>query len=300
MNEKLAALAAKYGVRFMGPLQNVSGDQIHPTAEGYAGLGRIPQTDAQREEYRRLHQETPSVSLYDRVLNAAGRGKGAVPPETLAAYKPLFDLIGRAEGTDGHGGYNGSFANGKYTQGEADVTTMTLDQVEALQTRMLEKQRADPNHRGYYSSAIGRYQFMHDTLLDMRRNYQIDGSEKFTPEMQDRLAFLRMKMSGGDDPDKLSHIWASLPAHRGDAESALHQRVGVGFDDLQSALTAVHGDPRYTGVRGIGPQASAGGDTNIDQIIINTQAADANGIARDMRTAIQRAQMTRQANTGLV
>jgi len=44
----------------------------------------------------------------------------------------------------------------------------------------------------YGSAAIGRYQFMDYTLKDMMNKYQISGDTIFSPEFQDKLAFLKL------------------------------------------------------------------------------------------------------------
>lgn len=38
------------------------------------------------------------------------------------------------------------------------------------------------------SSAIGRYQFMSYTLEDLAKKYNLNLNDKFSPELQDRLA----------------------------------------------------------------------------------------------------------------
>src|SRR5262245_3948170 len=67
------------------------------------------------------------------------------------ASEPILDLIGRSEGTDRN--YNETFGQGAFTAGAIDLTNMTLDEVDVLQTGML----AHPKNK-WNSSACGRYQ----------------------------------------------------------------------------------------------------------------------------------------------
>lgn len=91
----------------------------------------------------------------------------------------LLDFIGIAEWTWSN--YNAIYGNGK--QSEEKFTEMTLDEV--------------LNYQGKYkiwrwSAAIGRYQFMDYTLRSMMQRYDISGSTIFSPETQDKLAFLKL------------------------------------------------------------------------------------------------------------
>ena len=54
-------------------------------------------------------------------------------------YRPLLDLIGHAEGTDRKRGYNETLGYGAFTGGDVDLVTMTLEAIDALQTRMLNR-----------------------------------------------------------------------------------------------------------------------------------------------------------------
>ena len=54
-------------------------------------------------------------------------------------YRPLLDLIGHAEGTERKRGYNEMLAYGAFTGGDVDLVTMTLQEIDALQTRMLNR-----------------------------------------------------------------------------------------------------------------------------------------------------------------
>lgn len=59
-------------------------------------------------------------------------------PDKYYVYRPLLDLIGLTEGTDKGRGYNETLAYGRLTGGPVDLVGMTLSQIDALQTRMLQ------------------------------------------------------------------------------------------------------------------------------------------------------------------
>jgi hypothetical protein len=63
--------------------------------------------------------------------NAAARDKYWV-------YRPTLDLIGTSEGTDKGRGYNETLGYGAYTGGDVNLVGMTLDQIDKLQTKMLQ------------------------------------------------------------------------------------------------------------------------------------------------------------------
>jgi hypothetical protein len=91
----------------------------------------------------------------------------------------LLNFIGIAEWTWEN--YNAIYANGK--QNREKFTEMTLNEILSYQA----------NYKtSYGSAAIGRYQFMDYTLKDMMNKYQISGDTIFSPEFQDKLAFLKL------------------------------------------------------------------------------------------------------------
>ena len=105
-----------------------------------------------------------------------------------------------------------------YTGGNVELIGMTLDQIDALQTKMLKH----PGNK-WNSSALGRYQIVRTTLRKMRKELGLKGTEKFDAAMQDRLAVHLLKGRGldawasGKISDKqflanLANEWASLPS----------------------------------------------------------------------------------------
>lgn len=116
----------------------------------------------------------------------------------------FLDFIGAAEGTDRGRGYNETLGYGRFTGGPVDLTSMTLDEVDALQTRML---RHPENH--FNSSAAGRYQIVQRTLRSLRSQLGLSGSERFDERMQDMLA-TRLAMGRGANAAGLMNEWEGL------------------------------------------------------------------------------------------
>ncbi|MBR2692332.1 MAG: hypothetical protein IKE42_31125 [Aquamicrobium sp.] len=79
--------------------------------------------------------------------------------DAYAVYRPMLDLMGKSEGTDKGRGYNEALGYGAYTCGDVDLISMTLDQIEALQSKMLANRK-----NKLKSSAVGRYQIIRTTL----------------------------------------------------------------------------------------------------------------------------------------
>lgn len=141
--------------------------------------------------------------------------------------KVLRDFIGRAEGAD----YNTMYGGEKLP-----LTNMSINQA----IRMGQWNR-DVNKDKAYSSAIGRYQFMPDTLADAMKALGMSGDEIFDEATQDKLAdwLIDNRASGGKDAKALSQIWASLPMDEGGKSYYASDGVNkatVSWEEFQSIL----------------------------------------------------------------
>jgi hypothetical protein len=126
----------------------------------------------------------------------------------------LLDSIGEAEGASYNTLYGYAERPGGAFDG-TDVTKMSIQEVQDLQKKMVKNNGI--------SSAVGKYQFLQTTLREAVKALGISPDEKFTPEIQDRLALWLLQtrtdyqswLSGvGDDKkfqDQLAKIWASVP-----------------------------------------------------------------------------------------
>ncbi|RWB64374.1 MAG: hypothetical protein EOQ48_01785 [Mesorhizobium sp.] len=159
---------------------------------------------------------------------------------------PLLNLIGHTEGTDQGEGYNETLGYGAFTGGKVNLESMTLDQIDQLQTRML----SHPDNK-WNSSAVGRYQIIRTTLRDLRRDLGLSGDEVFDRRMQDRLGMALLEkrglsrwqsgqMSDAAFMNELAKEWASLPTPSG--RGAYNgQRAVVSPGGVLTALGQVKG-----------------------------------------------------------
>lgn len=165
-------------------------------------------------------------------------------------YRPILDLLGKSEGTDKGRGYNETLGYGAYTGGHKDLVSMTLAQIDALQTKML------PNKLN--STALGRYQIIRTTLRTIKKTLKLGNNELFNAEMQDRLACFLLGQRGIDKwiggslkedtlISNLAHEWASLPMPDGNSaygtvkkgDKHVKQKASVSVASVKSALAEV-------------------------------------------------------------
>lgn len=142
--------------------------------------------------------------------------------DTYRVYRPILELIKRAEGTaPPNREYNETLAYGDLTGGHVNLINMTLAEIDQLQTQMLRH----PNNR-WNSSALGAYQIVRTTLRQIKKTLKIADTKRFSPELQDRFGCFLLGRRGIDDwikgdlplghlIDALSQEWASLPTTEG-------------------------------------------------------------------------------------
>ena len=159
------------------------------------------------------------------------------------SYQPLLQLIAEAESSDN---YNAHFGNAASTNPR--FTDMSIAQVMDWQAKYIA--------RGNPSNAVGRYQIISPTLIDLVRQLQIDTHEKFNQSMQDRMAvalldrrggvhYVNNRLSRAQFAANLSQEWAALPKTIGNnPESSYYAGDGlnasrVSIDSLLGAITPV-------------------------------------------------------------
>jgi muramidase (phage lysozyme) len=159
-------------------------------------------------------------------------------------YRPTLDLIGKSEGTDKGRGYNETLGYGAYTGGAVNLVGMTLDQIDKLQTKMLQH----PKNK-LRSSAVGRYQIIRTTLRSIREQLGLTGGELYDAEMQDRLGCYLLGQRGIDKwlagrlsldslIRNLAQEWASIPKPDGKGHY-VGQNAGVSVSQVKAALAEV-------------------------------------------------------------
>jgi murein DD-endopeptidase MepM/ murein hydrolase activator NlpD len=154
----------------------------------------------------------------------------------------LGDLVGKLESG---GDYNKLVTpTGKGITPEKPITEMTLDEVSKLQTRM--KKSGD-----YPSTAVGKYQYLQDTLKDVAQQEGLDtATTKFTPEVQEQLFKRTLKNRGLEDyqsgkiskeefQNQLAMEFASIPV-----ATDVHRPAGKGYKERDIKA----GESYYSGV----------------------------------------------------
>ena len=153
----------------------------------------------------------------------------------------ILDFIRDTEvGTDDRAGYDIIYG---MNQGKLPkpVTSMTVDEVLASQASWSSR---------FGSSATGGYQFMRETLGDLKRELGLSGAQVLDPDLQDRLAYHLLKRRGYEAfiagtitntefGKRLAMEWASLPVLAG--TQGAHRRLSRGQsyyagDKLNKAL----------------------------------------------------------------
>lgn len=171
-------------------------------------------------------------------------------------YRPLIDLIGFTEGTappKGRG-YNETLAYGNMLDGkitgkgngvQVELVSMTLNEVDGLQTKMLR----DPDNKRLNSSAVGWGQIVRTTLRSIRKTLSLTGNELYDADMQDRLICYLLGVRGIDKYltgrlkedtliNNLAKEWASFPTTKGKGHYG-GQHAAVSPDRVRIALAEV-------------------------------------------------------------
>jgi conjugal transfer mating pair stabilization protein TraG len=155
----------------------------------------------------------------------------------------LLDLIAEPESG---GNYNAWY--GDAGQAQLDLSTLSVNQVRALQSELVRSQGG---------SAIGRYQLLDDTLDGLVDRLGLTGSEPFTPALQDRMALELARDAGMDAwiggrlsdtafAQNLAEIWAGLPKDASNAsryEGLQGNRARADWQAVLASLEAIRGRP---------------------------------------------------------
>ena len=166
-------------------------------------------------------------------------------------FRPLFDLLGKAEGTDWNAtrkrgrGYNETLSYGAYTGGNVELVSMTLGEIDRLQTQMLRH----PANK-WNSSALGRYQIVRTTLRKLKKTFGLGDSAKFDEGMQDYLClqllngrglqrYLNGTMSEDAFLNELAKEWASIPTTAGVGHYGNQKRTPVTPNQVRQVLHEV-------------------------------------------------------------
>lgn len=178
-------------------------------------------------------------------MNNVPTGAALSRADKYYVYRPMLDLIGFTEGTDKGDGYNETLSYGAYTGGDVDLVSMTLKELDALQTKMLQHPKNKWN-----SSAAGRYQIVRTTARSIRKSLGLNATELFNEEMQDRMAcyllgvrgidkYLAGRLSEDTLINNLAQEWASLPTTEGVGHYGNQSHTPVKPAKVRSVLALV-------------------------------------------------------------
>lgn len=155
----------------------------------------------------------------------------------------LLDFIAKVE-SDGN--YNAVIGNPHQDQ---DLARQTIRQIYSLQATLSRKSGR--------STAVGRYQFLNQTLRILVSHNSITETTKFTPELQDRLALQLLRRRGYNKwqhslitdvtfAHELSKEWASFPdpLNRGKShyDGVAGNHAAYSLDQVYDVLAALKDD----------------------------------------------------------
>lgn len=177
----------------------------------------VPELKAELDELAKLDQI--DKAFQQAVKNAKNpaeieeANRVAARARTVASYgdqKDFFSLVKRVESG---GNYNTTLDHGRWTNGPQNLTGMTLDQIIALQGRMLTPENRnlyrDKNGNPTGSSALGAYQITRRTLKGSMKALGLAGDTMFDEATQDAIARY-LARSRGNDVEGLRNEWEGL------------------------------------------------------------------------------------------
>lgn len=245
-------------------LKNI-GDGISALASGLLTLASLPKIDT-----KNLSQTAATLGAMNgiNIPSAPGGGGGGLStPMDKAGVAPgplpggvrgILEQISRGEGTSDEAarkrglasGYDVSLGYGAYGGGpDKPLSEMTLEEVQAYQKKML----ADPKNT-LNSSAVGKYQVISGTLKDAMKDLQLDPTQKFDQQTQDKIGEYLLKRRGLDKLQKgqISPEEFQLGLSK-EFASVADPRTGMGYyagqrtahttsAQIQAAISGLQGD----------------------------------------------------------
>ena len=201
-----------------------------------------------------------------------GTGRGNV--------SSLLDIIGRGESG---GNYNALVGGGS-----ANLTGMTIAEVQQLQSTMIKGGRP--------STAVGKYQMIAETLAAQVKKAGLDpNTTRFDQQTQDLLASQLVGQAGYGSKDpatvmkNLAGTWASLPqdmSGRGRYDGYNTNKANINPNDLMAAIQSGPRDSYSSALQGVNPSTVRANTAGTE-----TASAVANARTSNDLTVIQIAKM---------
>lgn len=204
-------------------------------------------------------------------------------------------LISRGEG--GYSSVNLGKSGG-YKAAERPLEQMTVNQVMEAQSK------------GEFNAA-GRYQIIGSTLKDAVKELNLKGTEKFDKATQDLIFekyLIENKRKAISDyiSGKSNDLFAALKeaskewASIADPETGLSHYAGIAGNKATVSVQEMTEKLQQARAQMTSNTNNVSSDVSVGTIVVNTQATDAPGIARDIGNALQSYQFANQANIGLM
>jgi len=177
----------------------------------------VPELKAELDELAKL--DTIDQKFQQMVKNAKTpadietANRIAERARTVAKYGDQKDFLSLVKRVESGGNYNATLDHGRWTNGPQNLTGMTLDQIIALQGRMLTPENRnlyrDKNGNPAGSSALGAYQITRRTLKGSMKALGLAGDTMFDETTQDAIARY-LARSRGNDVEGLRNEWEGL------------------------------------------------------------------------------------------
>ena len=183
---------------------NVNGYKVNPPAieEDLAAQAPVVQEllKFHNTPNRTARAFTPDMSAPDTInLNTSLKPYEVEALNAIGKYESDsvggYNAVNQGGNRAGRGIPKGAFSGNYRDLSGKNLTDMTVGEIMALQERRPGMSNAEWYRQGRLH-AVGRYQFIGDTLAAEVRRLGIDPNEKFTPELQDRIALAHMKIYG--------------------------------------------------------------------------------------------------------
>ena len=150
----------------------------------------------------------------------------------------LLDIIGKGESGGNYNALVGGKKGGPAVEKNADLTNMTIDQVQQMQKTMIAQ--------GHASTAVGKYQMISATLAEQVAKAGLDTSKvKFDQKTQDLLAQQLVNQAGYGKKDtdtvikNLAGTWASLAKDKTNAgayDNFNGNQASIKYNELAAAI----------------------------------------------------------------
>lgn len=254
VNASLRSAVQEAGGTFFEPNIKWQRDGIHPAEVDKLreqGLQALASAAPIERIATSANPDAVGMRLEADILTAIQRFKAA--PTRLAREGALFasarlrndpvaaNVLDLAATPESAGNYNAVIGNSRSTE---DLSKLSIGEIFQLQHRLVA--------RGMPSGAVGRYQFINGTLRGLVSELGISTSEKFTPELQDRLGLALLARRGYNEwrsgklgdaafARNLSQEWAGLPNPDTGQSFYPGQHAGVSLGHVMASLRGFAG-----------------------------------------------------------